>query len=182
MEPSKGSYTYALLAEFLSAEDVLRAATASYAGGYRRMEAYSPLPVEGLSEAIGFTKNRIPLVVFIGGLMGAIGGYGLQWYSAVVDYPLIIGGRPFHSWPAFLPITFETTVLAAAIAAVFGMLALNGLPRPHHPIFSIPSFANASRSRFFLSILADDPQFDEGETRKFLEGLAPHDVHKVEAD
>ncbi len=182
MERKSGPSTYALLAQFLTSEDVLHATTSAYASGYRRMEAYSPMPVEGLSEALGFTKNRIPVVVFIGGLVGGLLGYGMQWYSAVVDYPIIVGGRPFNSWPSFVPITFETTVLMAAFAAVFGMLALNGLPRPHHPVFSVPSFALASRSRFFLSILADDPQFNLDETSKFLQGLGPVEITRVEAN
>jgi hypothetical protein len=171
---------YGLMAMFLSPEAVVRAAESAYAQGFRRMDAYSPLPVEGLAEAIGFKRNRMPTVVLIGGIIGAILGYGLQYYSAVINYPINVGGRPFHSWPSFIPITFETTVLMAAFGAVFGMLGLNGLPRPHHPLFSVPRFALASRSRFFLCILADDPLFDAEETAKFLEGLNPREVTRVE--
>jgi hypothetical protein len=171
---------YGLLAEFLKPEEVLFAAKSAYAQGYRRMDAYSPLPVEGLAEAIGFTKNRIPLVVLVSGVIGGILGYSMQYFSGVINYPLNIGGRPFHSWPSFIPITFETTVLMAAFGAVFGMLGLNGLPRPHHPLFGVPRFARASRSRFFLCILADDPLFDVEETTKFLEGLNPREVTRVE--
>jgi hypothetical protein len=180
MHERRGPKIYCLLAEFRTPEAVLHAAKSAYAQGYRRMEAYSPLPVDGLAEAIGFERNRIPMVVLIGGIVGGVLGYFMQWYSAVVNYPLNIGGRPFHSWPSFIPITFETTVLMAAFAAVFGMLALNGLPRPHHPVFSVERFALASRSRFFLSILADDPLFDTDGTTTFLEGLNPREVNRVE--
>ncbi len=181
LRPDGVARTYGLMAMFLSPESVLRAAKSAYAAGYRRMDAYSPLPVEGLAEAIGFERNRIPVVVFIGGFVGAASGYLLQWFSAAVNYPIIVGGRPYHSWPAFIPITFETTVLMAAFAAVFGMLGLNGLPRPYHPVFNVPRFALASRSRFFLCILADDPLFDPEATAKFLEGLGPREITTVES-
>ncbi len=176
-----GPKNYCLLAEFATTEEILHAAKSAYAHGFRRMEAYSPMPVEGLAESIGFERNRIPLVVFIGGVVGGSLGYLLQWYSAVVNYPLNIGGRPYHSWPSFIPITFETTVLMAAFAAVFGMLAMNGLPRPNQPIFGVERFALASQSRFFLSIKADDPLFDPNTTYQFLEGLNPYEINRVES-
>ncbi len=171
---------YGVMAMFLSPEAVVRAAETAHAQGYRRLDAYSPLPVEGLAEAIGFKRNRIPAVVLVSGIIGAALGYGLQYYSGVINYPINVGGRPFHSWPAFIPITFEMTILCAAFGAVLGMLGLNGLPRPYHPVFNVPRFALASRSRFFLVILADDPLFDEEETTKFLEGLNPREVARVE--
>jgi hypothetical protein len=164
---------YGLLAEYKSPEALTEAAHQAYERGYRRIDAYSPFPVEGLAEAIGFHSNRIPLIVFIGGLLGGSGALFMMWYSAVIHYPINVGGKPLFSWPAFVPITFELTILAGAFAAVFGMLALNGLPMPHHPLFYVPDFTRASRSRFFLCIQADDPLFDLEGTRGFLENLEP---------
>jgi hypothetical protein len=168
------------LAEFEKPEMLLSAAHAAYRDGYRRMDAYTPFPVEGLAEAIGFRHTRLPLIVLLGGLFGAVAGYGLLYYAEVIDYPLIVGGKPFHSWPSFIPITFETTVLFAALSAVLGMLALNGLPMPYHPVFNVPRFALASRDRFFLCIEARDPKFDREVTWKFLESLGAHGVYEVE--
>ena len=139
---------------------MLEAARRAHAGGYRQMDAYSPFPVEGLAEAIGFHRTRLPLIVLLGGIAGGVGGYLLQYYTAVIDYPLNVGGRPLHSWPSFIPVTFETTVLIAALAAVLGMLALNGLPRPYHPVFNVPRFEMASRNLFFLCIESTDALFD----------------------
>jgi hypothetical protein len=170
---------YGVIAMFLQPELVVAAAKAAYARGYRRVEAYSPMPVDGLSEALGFRRNALPLVVFIAGLCGGVGGLFLQWFASAVHYPIIVAGRPFASWPAFIPITFELTILVAAFGAVFGMLALNGLPRPHHPIFNAPNFALASRSRFFLCIQAVDPLFDLEQTREFLSGLGAKEVSIV---
>jgi hypothetical protein len=172
-------HLYGLMAEFLRPEQVVSAAERAHLAGYRNMDAYSPLPVDGLAEAIGFRRNRMALIVLIGGLIGGIGAYLMQWFSAVVHYPIDVGGRPYHSWPAFIPITFELTVLGAATAAVFGMLAANGLPRPHHPVFNVPGFALASRSRFFLCIQANDPKFDREATRQFLMSLDPKEVTEV---
>jgi hypothetical protein len=171
--------TYGLMAEYTEPDALLEAARGAYEHGYRKMDAYTPFPVEGLAEVIGFTHNRLPLLVLLGGLLGGLGAYFMMWYSAVINYRLNVGGRPYHSWPAFIPITFELTVLGASFAAVLGMLGLNGLPRPHHPVFNVPGFALASRNRFFLCIEADDPKFDLAETRRFLEGLAPRSVSEV---
>lgn len=171
---------YGLLAEFLHTEEIVAAARASYAHGYRQMDAYSPMPVEGLSEAIGFGRNRLPMIVLVGGLLGGFGAFFMQWFSATIHYPLIIGGRPFNSWPAFIPITFELTVLIASFAAVLGMFWLNGLPRPHHPVFNVPGFALASRSRFFLCLQSNDPLFDLDKTRMFLEQFHPKEISLVE--
>jgi hypothetical protein len=172
-------HLYGLMAEFLKPEDIVAAAQRAHDEGYRNMDAYSPLPIDGLAEAIGFRFNRIALIVLIGGIMGGVGAYFMQWFSAVVHYPINVGGKPFHSWPAFIPITFELTILGAATAAVFGMLALNGLPRPHHPVFNVPNFALASRSRFFLCIQANDPKFDRDGTRQFLQTLNPKEISEV---
>ena len=171
--------TYGLLAEFNDPATLTDAAHAAHAAGYRRMDAYTPIPVEGLSQALGMTHTRLPAVTFLGGLLGAIAGYALQYYVSVEAYPLNIGGRPLHSWPAFIPVVFETTVLGAALTAVLGMLAFNGLPRPHHPLFNVPEFKLASRDRFFLCIEARDRQFDLDRTRDFLEGLSPQQLWEV---
>jgi Protein of unknown function (DUF3341) len=170
---------YGLIAEFDNTEDVIAATKAAYDHGYRMMEAYSPFPVEGLAEALGFEKNRVAACVLIGGVTGGLTGFFMQWYSAVLSYPVDIGGRPLNSWPAFIPITFEMTILFAALSAVLGMLGLNGLPRPHHPIFNAPNFVLASRSGFFLCLQSRDPLFDEEESRRFLEKYKPKSVNVV---
>jgi hypothetical protein len=170
---------YGLLAEFNKPEAVLEAAHRAYAAGYRRLDAYSPYPVEGLAEAIGFTHNRMPMIVLIGGLCGGALAFAMQWFSAVIHYPLNVGGRPLLSWPAFVPITFELTILLGAFSAVIGMLGLNGLPMPYHPLFHVPNFALASRSRFFLCLQSDDPKFDRLETWRFLEEMNPRHLYEV---
>jgi hypothetical protein len=172
--------TYGLLAEFEAPEDLVAAAERAYADGYRHMDAHTPFPVHGLAEAIGFHTNRVPLLVLIGGLVGAGVGFFSQYWASVIDYPINVGGRPLNSWPAFIPITFEVTILVAALTAVLGMLALNGLPQPYHPVFNAPRFALATRDRFFLCIEATDPRFDPMATRKFLEGLGAKEVTDVE--
>jgi hypothetical protein len=174
------SNLYGLMAEFANPEELLRAAQRAYDAGYRKMDAYSPSQVDGVAEAIGLNKTRVPLVVLIGGVIGALTAYGMQYYSAVRDYPLNVGGRPLHSWPAFVPITFELTVLFAAFGAVFGMLAMNRLPTPYHPVFNVPEFKLASQTRFFLCLQADDLEFGEESARRFLESLMPLAIHEVE--
>ena len=172
---------HGLLAEFESPDELLHAAERTHADGYRRLDAYTPFPIEGLSEAIGFHKNYLPLLVLIGGFAGAIAGFGLQYWFNAFDYPLNIGGRPFNSWPSFIPVTFEMTILVAAFTTVLGMLALNGLPMPYHPVFNVPRFALATRDRFFLLVEAADPRFDRETTRGFLEGLGAKEVSDVAA-
>jgi hypothetical protein len=171
---------YGVMAEFGTPGELLEASVRAHDAGYRRMDAYTPFPVEGLAEALGFHERRVPLLVLFGGLVGAVAGYGLQYWVSVIAYPLNIGGRPFHSWPAFIVPTFETTILFASFGAVLGMLALNGLPMPYHPVFNAPRFALASRDRFFLCIEARDPRFDRVETKKFLESLGARDVVEVD--
>jgi hypothetical protein len=170
---------YGLLAEFDSPTELVRAVHAAREQGYRRMDAYAPFPVEGLYEALGHRPTRLPFVIFAGGLLGALGGYSLQVWVSTIAYPLNIGGRPLHSWPAFIPVTFETTVLTAAVFAVLGMLAMNGLPRPYHPLFHVPRFALASRDQFFLCIEAGDPRFEREATHDFLTGLTHLPVVEV---
>jgi hypothetical protein len=171
---------YGLLAEFGDPNALVTATRQAYEKGYRRLDAYSPFPIEELSEAIGFRKTRLPLIVLIGGVLGCATGFGMQYYSAVISYPLDVGGRPLDSWPAFIPITFELTILGAALSAVLGLLALNGLPMPYHPVFNVPSFALATRDRFFLCIEAIDPAFDRAETAGFLRGLGAREVTEVD--
>ena len=170
---------YGLMAEFDDPNDLVAAAYRSHYEGYRRMDAYSPFPIEELHHALGSKPTRLPLIVLIGGLIGCVGGYALQYWSSVIAYPVNIGGKPLHSWPAFIPVTFECTILAAALSCVLGMLALNGLPMPYHPVFNLPRFALASRNRFFLCIEAEDPKFDLDATRHFLETLNPREVSTV---
>jgi Protein of unknown function (DUF3341) len=162
---------YGLMAEFRSAEEVVAAARQVRAEGYRKVDGYSPYPVEELGEALELHHSPLSKMVLAGGLLGACVGYGLCYWASVIEYPMNVGGRPFHSWPAFVVPTFETTILFAAFTAVLGMLALNGLPEPYHPVFNAPGFALATRDKFFLCIEADDPRFDRARTRAFLAGL-----------
>jgi hypothetical protein len=170
---------YGLLAEFEHSQELLQAARRARQAGYQRLDGFTPIPIEGLSEALGNVPTRLPWIALAGGLIGAAAGYGLQYYASVIAYPLNVGGRPLHSWPAFIPIVFETTVLGAALFAVLGMLALNGLPMPYHPLFNVPQFRLASRDRFFLCIEARDPAFHAQGTRQFLESLGPRAVWDV---
>ena len=171
---------YGLMAEFDQVTDLVDAVKHTRAAGYRQFDAYTPFPVEAVAEAMGVHRNRLPLIVLVGGLVGLVGGYALAYWTSVIDFPLNVGGRPLHSWPAFIPVTFETTVLGAAIATVLGMFALNGLPMPYHPVFNVPRFALSTRNRFFLCIEATDPLFDVEQTRRFLERFVPRQVSEVE--
>jgi hypothetical protein len=179
MQKSAKSHLWGLMAEFEDPNALVSAVQQARLEGYRRMDAYSPFPIEELHEALGLPPTRLPLIVLVGGLVGAIAGYALQYWVSVIENPVNVGGKPLHSWPAFIPITFETTILVAALSAVLGMLALNGLPMPYHPVFNVSRFALASRNRFFLCIEARDPRFDLETTRHFLQGLNPREVSTV---
>jgi hypothetical protein len=184
LDPTRGArserFLYGLIAEFVEAGQILGAARRAHREGYRRMDAYSPFPVEGLPEALGFRDHLVPFIMLTGGILGGLLGFGFLYWSTVVDYPFNVGGRPLYSWPYWIPITFECTVLLAALAGVVGMLIVNGLPQPYHPVFDAPNFEEATSSRFFLCIEARDPKFDPVETRRFLESLGPARVSEVE--
>ena len=170
---------YGIMAEFASAQALVDAAKRTHEAGYQRIDAYSPFPIEGLAEEMGFHQNSVPLVVLIGGIVGGLTGYLMQYWMSAVDYPLNIGGKPPHSWPAFIVITFEMTILFAGVSAVLGMLALNGLPMPYHPVFNVPRFALASKDRVFLTVFSSAPKYDQAGTRNFMEGLAPRSISEV---
>jgi hypothetical protein len=176
-EPEK---IYGLLAEFETEHELLEGARRVHAEGYRRVDAFSPFPVEGLSDALGDRSNAIPLIVFSSGAFFGLGGFFMEWFAMAVDYPLNIGGRPLNSWPAFIPITFELTVLGASLAALVAMLMLNRLPCPYHPAFNAPQFDRASLDRFFICIESSDPKFDMEKTKQFLESLMPENIAEVE--
>ncbi len=170
---------YGLMAEFDTAEGLIHATEQARLAGYRAMDAYSPLPIEELSEALDLPKTRLPKAVFIGGLVGCLGGFLLETWASTIAYPMNIGGRPLFSWPQFIPVTFETTVLGAALTCFFGMWGSNKLPQPYHPVFNVPEFARASTDRFFLCIEAADPRFDREATARFLQDLHPLGVSEV---
>lgn len=176
------SHVYGVMGEFATPEELIHAAKKVREAGYRRLDAYAPFPVEGLSEALGLKRNMVPSLTLLGGLLGGVGGFFFQYWAAAITYPMNIGGRPLNSWPAFIPVTFELTVLGAALSAVFGMLALNKLPQPHHPVFNVERFSHATTDRFFLCIEARDPKFHLAETASLLQSLHAHHVNEVADD
>jgi hypothetical protein len=171
---------FGLLAEFHSPEEIVKAAEAVHAAGYRHVDAYTPYPMEEVLDALHLHETHVPKLALAGGIAGLVGGYVLQYWASVIEYPMNIGGKPLHSWPAFIVPTFETTVLLAAFATVIGMLLLNGFPQPYHPVFNVKSFATASRDRFFLCIEARDERFDLQRTRELLAGLGASEVSEVQ--
>ena len=171
---------YGIMGEFESPEKLLSAVRLARGAGYRDMDAYSPFPVDGLAEALEYPPSRLPVLVFFAALAGCAAGYSMCLYLSKYDYPLNIGGRPFNSWPAFIPITFELTILFAAVAAVVGMLALNKLPRPYHPVFNVPEFERASQDRFFLCLDATNPDFERPRTHQFMLSAGALSVSEVE--
>jgi hypothetical protein len=168
------------MGEFRSPDEVVEAAQRVHSAGYTQVEAYAPYPIEELAEALGLHKSHLPKIVLAGGVFGFLVGWGLQYWAAVIEYPLNIGGRPLFSWPAFIVPAYETTILFAAFGAVFGMLALNGLPQPYHPVFNVPGFALATRDRFFICIESRDPRFDREGTKRFFESIGARAVSEVE--
>ena len=172
---------HGLIAEFDRPDDLVRAVRRAREAGYRRLDAYTPFPIEEVADALEFHRTPVPLIVLIGGGVGGVAGYLLQFWVSALAYPINVGGRPYNSWPAFVPVTFEMTILFAALFGAVGMLALNGLPMPYHPVFNVPEFARVNRDRFFLCIQAADPGFDVIRTRRFLESLGPREVSDVPA-
>ena len=179
-EPQTGVTLFGLLAEFDTPGQLLKAATKVRQAGYTKTDAYSPFPIHGMQEALGIRERAVAPIVLAGGLTGLIVGYGLEYWTMVIAYPMNVGGRPYHAWVNFIPPAFETTILFAAFSAVFGMLALNGLPRPHHPVFGAKRFALATSEKYFLAIVASDPKFDAKATRDFLASLSSREVVELE--
>ena len=180
MSAPAGQRLYALLAEFDTPEQLLEACESARGAGYQTLEAYTPYPIEEVSEALGHHTSKLPLIVLCGGVLGAVGGFALQFWSATMAYPLNVGGRPYNSWVAFIPVTFECLILVAAFSAVLGMFALNGLPKPHHPMFNVQRFLEASRDKYFLAISVRDPMFEVESARRFLEGTGARGVYEVD--
>ena len=172
---------FGMMAEFHSSKALIRAIREARKAGYRKLDAYTPYPIEEVWEELGHHRSWLPLIVLAGGIIGCLTGFFLQYWTSVINYPINVGGRPLNSWVAFIPVTFETTVLFASGAAVLGMFALNQLPQPYHPVFNVERFALASRDRYFLTIGSDDARFDSVETEKFLQSLQPYEVSLVES-
>jgi hypothetical protein len=173
---------YGVMGEFGTPEELLHAVKRVREAGYGRFDAFAPFPVEGLSEALGLKRNLVPAITLLGGLAGGVGGFCFQYWVAAITYPLNIGGRPLNSWPAFIPVTFELTILGASLAAVFGMLALNKLPQPNHPVFNVARFTHASSDRFFVCIESKDPNFHLEKCARLLQEVHAHHVTEVSLD
>jgi len=180
MKKPTNPHLYGVMAQFDNPSALVAAARETYEAGYRQINGYSPFPIEELWEAIGFKRTALPIIVLIGGIVGGLSGFFMQYWMEVIDYPLNVGGKPFNSWPAFIPITFECTVLVAAFSAVLGMLILNKLPQPYHPVFNAPSFALATNDRFFLVVEANDPKYNHDAVVQFLQSLNATEVIDVE--
>src|SRR5438445_1845607 len=176
------SHIYGVMGEFATPEQLTHAVEKVREAGYRRLDAYAPFPVEGLSQALGLKRDLVPLITLLGGLSGGVGGFGFQYWVAAITYPMNIGGRPLNSWPAFIPVTFELTILGASLAAVLGMLALNKLPQPHHPVFNVARFTHASSDRFFVCIEAKDPKFHLAECARLLQEVHAQHITEVALD
>ncbi|MFW5825212.1 MAG: DUF3341 domain-containing protein [Marinobacter sp.] len=174
------SRLYGIMARFDTADALTRASRAAVEAGYRELDAFAPFPVPGLDQALGLRRSRLTIFALVAGVVAGAGAFALQWYSAVVDYPFVVGGKPLNSWPAFLPVTFETGILAAVVTALVGMLAGNGLPRPYHPVFNHAGFGRASDDGFFLVIpVAPQGGADTGSITGFLERQGALDITEV---
>ena len=172
---------YGLMAEFNDVTTLVTAAERATAEGYKKVDAFTPFPVHELFHALHADDKRLPFIVLLAGITGAFAGFGLCYWVSAIAYPLNIGGRPFNSWPSFIPVTFEVTILFAAFTAVLGMIMLNGLPMPYHPVFNVPRFAaRASQDGLFLAIEADDPKFDRVKTRALLQDLGAKEINEIE--
>ncbi len=171
---------YGLLAEFDTPTQLVDAAQKTREAGFTKTDAFSPFPIHEMDKALGVKRSILPYLVFCGGIVGLLSGLGLQYFVHVWDYPINVGGRPYFSLPSFIPPTFELTILFSALTAVFGMLLLNGLPQPYHPVFNVPRFALATRDKFFLLIEAKDEKFNYDETRNFMQGLNAQEVFDVD--
>jgi hypothetical protein len=171
--------TYGVMAEFEDPTSLVNAARTAHEMGFRKLDAYTPFPIEELNDVLHLHKNKLPLIVLCGGLLGALTGYLLQYFVTVIYFPTNVAGRPLHSWPSYIVITFELTILFGALATVLGMLGLCGLPMPYHPVFNVPRFSAASRDRFFLCIEATDPMFNLQTTSRFLESMEAKEVSEV---
>ncbi len=172
---------YGVCAEFNAPGDLIRAVEQAREAGFTQMDCFSPFPIHGLSDAMAFHDVKVPYAIFFAGCIGGIVGLSLQYYTAVIDYPMNVGGRPLFSWPSFIPVTYESTILCAGLAAVFGMLAFNGLPKPYHPVFSTPNFGRASQDKFFLC-LENHPGFDANKAEEFLKSMNATQVSRVDAE
>ena len=180
MQATTTTGIFGLMAEFPDATSLVAAAKRTHDEGYRKTDAYSPYPIHELFEALDANDTRVQRNVLLGGIAGGFAGFGLCYWVSTIAYPLNIGGRPYNSWPAFIPVTFELTILFASFAAVLSMIGLNGLPMPYHPTFNVPSFLRASQDKFFLAIEATDPKFDRAKTFEFLKSLGPREINEVE--
>lgn len=176
----KGAPYYGLMAEFDNEDSFIEAARKVTAEGYHKLDAYMPYPIHEILDILHLHKNPLPKIVLAGGILGCLTGLGMQWFASVIHYPWQIGGKPLYSWPMFMPVAYELTILFAAFGAVFGLIAINGLPMPYHPVFNVQSFERASDDHFFICIESADPKFDLEKTKKFLEGLKPLNVAQVE--
>jgi uncharacterized membrane protein len=170
---------YGVMAEFDNPTALVNATRVVRDRGYRKLDAYTPFPIEELNDVLHLHKNKLPLIVLAGGILGGLTGYLLQYFVTVIYFPINVGGRPLHSWPSYIIITFELTILFGAISTVLGLLALCGLPMPYHPVFNVPRFAFATKDRFFLIVFSSDPKYDPVEVRRFLEGLSPRSISEV---
>jgi Protein of unknown function (DUF3341) len=179
-KPSVRETLHGVMGEFSDPGELVEAIEHARAAGYTKLDAYTPYPIEEVWEAIGHHKSPVPFIVLCGGIVGGLGGFFLQYWVSAIEYPINIGGRPFNSWPAFIPVTFECTILGAVLAAVAGVFILNGLPEPYHPVFNVDRFASASRDRYFLCIEARDPKFDRDRAHQFLAELRASEVNDVE--